>query len=235
MWIWSSSGHLFVLRPSAGLLIIRMEVGSPNAAAGPLLWLLLPLLCQITAAQDEAICDTQVRVRRNTVLTTAPMKPLTLNCTITWQNCNTEPKVTWCKLLTDGSCVQVNRTHQHRIYQERSPGGGNELIFYLKFHQVSKHDDGLYRCEISQPQSVISHAISISVSETPHTTKESPPIRTNPALDSDWLIYVCVCTACAVVILIVIIICFCTLRGGHQFTGHCLCTELLRSESGQVA
>ncbi|XP_062389466.1 uncharacterized protein LOC134077847 [Sardina pilchardus] len=208
-----------------------MEVGSPNAAAGPLLWLLLPLLCQSTAAQDEVMCDAQVLVRRNTVLRTAPMKPLMLNCTIRWQNCSTEPTVTWCKLLTDGSCVQVNSTHRHHIYQERTRGGENELISHLKLNPVTKQDDGLYRCGISQ--SVISHAINISVSESPHTTTESPPIRTNPAC-SDWLIYVCVCTACAVVILIVIIICLCALRGEHHFTGHCLCSELLRRESSDA-
>ncbi|XP_041938962.1 uncharacterized protein LOC121700215 [Alosa sapidissima] len=200
-----------------------------SAAAAPVLWLLLSLLCQSTAGQDEAMCDPEVLVRRNTVLRTAPMKPLTLNCTIRWQNCDTEPTVTWCK-LTDINCVQLDSTQKHHmsIYQERTPGGENELISRLKFHHVTKHDNGLYRCKISQ--SVISHAINISVSETPHTTTGSPPIRTDP----DWLIYVCVCTACAVAILIIIIICFCTLRGGHHFTGHCLCTELLRSQSGQV-
>ncbi|XP_031434532.1 B- and T-lymphocyte attenuator-like isoform X2 [Clupea harengus] len=200
-----------------------METLSRVAAAGPaLLWLLLTV-CRFSCAEE---CAIEVRVRRNTVLRTAPMKSLTVNCTITWQDCSSEPTVTWCKLLINNDCVKVNSTPDVAIHQERSLTEGNKIVSYLNFHRVEKHDDGLYRCEISGSLTVVSHTINVSVSETLHTSTESPTVTNKPDSNQDWLLYVYVCAACAVVILIVIITCFCLLRG-HHITGHCVCTELL--------
>lgn len=109
---------------------------------------------------DETMCDAEALVRRNTVLETAPMKPLKLNCTITWKDCSKEPAVTWCKLRGD-TCKKVNRTHHVTITQERR--AGNELVHYLNFHHVTKHNGGQYRCEILGSTTVVSHAITVSV------------------------------------------------------------------------
>ena len=92
------------------------------------------------------------------------MKPLTVNCTITWQDCSSEPTVTWCKLLINNDCVKVNSTPDVAIHQERSLTEGNKIVSYLNFHRVEKHDDGLYRCEISGSLTVVSHTINVSVS-----------------------------------------------------------------------
>lgn len=216
---------------SAAPLIISMGVWSHRPAAPaalPLLWLLLQLLCPCTGAQDGTMCDTEVLVRRHTVLKAAPMKSLTINCTIRWKGCTEDPPVIWCK-LHGSTCVKVNRTRHVTISQEKT--AENELIHYLKFHGVTKHDGGLYRCEIFGSATIVSHAINISVSETLHTTTASPAKSDS---DQDWLLYVCVFAVCVVVILIAIIICLCTLRAGHHVTGHCLCTEILLSHSQVV-
>ncbi|KAL2081055.1 hypothetical protein ACEWY4_022908 [Coilia grayii] len=185
-------------------------------ANGPPLLGLLLILCQYTGAQDDSVCDAQILVRRHTVLQTSPMKPLMLSCTIRWSGCDAEPTVTWCKLLSSGNCVNVNASPGGLIRQENVLKEKDQLISHLIFQHVAKHDDGLYRCEISGLEEIVSHAINVSVSDVSVAVKptERPAAGSERGFHQDWLLYVLVSAVCVLVILTVILLCICALRAG---------------------
>ncbi|XP_063070439.1 B- and T-lymphocyte attenuator [Engraulis encrasicolus] len=197
----------------------------------PLLWLLL-VMCQFTGAavQDESMCDAQILVRRNTVMQASPTKPLMLNCPVKYSGCITPPTVTWCKLLTDGSCVNINMSDSMGIGREKVVEG--KITIHLIFLHVTKDDDGLYRCEISGSEEIVSHAINVSVTGMAVQPTERPSAGDgSTGLHQNWLLYLVVSAVCLLVILTVILICVCTLRAGYDLKGRCLCIDSLRCHS----
>lgn len=92
----------------------------------------------------------------------------TIICPLLLNNCDTEPIVIWCKVLHGDHCENVTESHRVKIRQERREQKENELISYMKIQQVTKDDDGLYRCRLNHSVRSVSHSISLTISGKQH-------------------------------------------------------------------
>ncbi|XP_041858119.1 B- and T-lymphocyte attenuator [Melanotaenia boesemani] len=156
-------------------------------------------------------CDVMLMVRRSTVWRAAPTNHLTVSCPV--KDCGKSLNVTWCKVLSNNNCKQINNAEDVEIRQTYEKEG---LISYLSFKQVSVHDDGLYRCTlIREDLKVFSNAINISVSDEiqgvehfSYRAGESPSAAGD---EVDWVPYFSICIGLAFLVTILTaltILCF---------------------------
>lgn len=160
---------------------------------------------------SPALCDVSLMVWRGTVFRAAPTSHLTVSCEV--QHCGESLNVTWCKLLDNNICKEINNTEEVEIKQMYNK---DKLISYLSFKQVSADDDGLYRCTlIGHNLEVYSHLINISVSDEiqgiehfTHRKDQSPRVD---AREVDWVPYFSICISLAFLVTtmtVLTILCF---------------------------
>ncbi|XP_041663411.1 B- and T-lymphocyte attenuator [Cheilinus undulatus] len=139
------------------------------------------LVCINGRHQDvSSSCEVSVKVRRNTILRSAPNQSLTIKCPVS--HCGESLNVTWCKLDTD-QCERLNYSENVKIRQDKQ---GDKLISCLTFERISIHDDGLYRCGLNgYKNELISHLISVSVSDSHQNLQNVADALSSPAADVD--------------------------------------------------
>ncbi|KAK2839910.1 hypothetical protein Q5P01_013650 [Channa striata] len=150
-------------------------------------------------------CEVGVLVQRGTTLRTAPHESLTVKCRV--QPCGQSLNVTWCKLLKENHCEQINETANVQIRQKYE-SGIHELISYLTFNNISIHDDGLYRCDV-KGNAVVSHRIKISVLDVHpmvenNKNNEVRRMSFAGAKPSSWLPYFYICVGIGLLVTILI-------------------------------
>ncbi|KAL0963413.1 hypothetical protein UPYG_G00306110 [Umbra pygmaea] len=164
---------------------------------------LLFVLCDHgNAAAKDTPCVPELQVRRNTVWNAVPLKQLTITCTCVF--CQDVPRVTWCKMLENVKCKQVNETEDIKIRQKLFQ---KHLILFLDFKNISLDDQGQYRCTLAGSYaSDISHAITVNVSESNRglNNYSNTGDSTNQGRSRlSWLPYVCICCGILLVVITV--------------------------------
>lgn len=104
-----------------------------------------------------------LKVQRGTVHKAFINKTLKISCNLTYCDDQTI-NVTWTKVTLD-KWIPVSESDQMSTSQSYSSSDPNMLTSYLTFTKISKHHDGLYRCDLKlSNSSTVSHHINVSVS-----------------------------------------------------------------------
>ncbi|XP_051564516.1 uncharacterized protein si:ch211-214p13.8 [Myxocyprinus asiaticus] len=175
-----------------------------------------------TDAQGHAPQCPVFKVQRRTVHKTCINKPLRVSCNL--QYCDDPAiNVTWTKADNSDEWISVTGIAQMQTSQEHLLSDLKILTSYLTFTNISKHHDGLYRCELKLPKSTtVSHYINVSVSDDNIgggllcRPTEMSTGRDNTDTISDpypwWLPYLIICLGIVILVLIVMlvsILCIC--------------------------
>ncbi|XP_051997967.1 uncharacterized protein si:ch211-214p13.8 isoform X2 [Xyrauchen texanus] len=152
------------------------------------------------------------KVQRKTVHKTCINKPLRVSCNL--QYCDDPAiNVTWTKEVKLNEWISVTGTAQMQSSQEHLPSD-LKILTYLTFTNISKHHDGLYRCELKLPEyTTVSHYINVSVSDDnieDGLSCRPTERRDNTDTISDpypwWLPYLIICLGIVILVLIVILV-----------------------------
>ncbi|XP_026104361.1 uncharacterized protein LOC113075922 isoform X2 [Carassius auratus] len=125
--------------------------------------LVIFLLHVSTDAQGPPKCPL-FKVQRGTVHKVFINKPLRISCNLLY--CDEQIlNVTWTKEDLK-EWIPVSEADQMSTSQNYSSSDPKMLSSYLTFTNMSKHHDGLYRCELKSSNfSIVSHYINVSVSD----------------------------------------------------------------------
>ncbi|XP_052461425.1 uncharacterized protein LOC128019469 isoform X2 [Carassius gibelio] len=125
--------------------------------------LVIFLLHVSTDAQGPPKCPL-FKVQRGTVHKAFINKPLRISCNLLY--CDEQIfNVTWTKEDLK-EWIPVSEADQMSTSQNYSSSDPKMLSSYLTFTNMSKHHDGLYRCELKSSNfSIVSHYINVSVSD----------------------------------------------------------------------
>ncbi|XP_026074815.1 uncharacterized protein LOC113053758 isoform X2 [Carassius auratus] len=125
--------------------------------------LVIFLLHVSTDAQGPPKCPL-FKVQRGTVHKAFINKPLKISCNLLY--CEEQILiVTWTKEDLK-EWIPVSEADQMSTSQNYSSSDPKMLSSYLTFTNMSKHHDGLYRCELKSSNfSIVSHYINVSVSD----------------------------------------------------------------------
>ncbi|XP_065149038.1 uncharacterized protein [Paramisgurnus dabryanus] len=163
-------------------------------------------------AQDQSEQCPVFKVVRGVVHKVCLNKPLKISCSL--KTCDEQPiNITWSKYEHMVKWMPVNETDQ--ISSSKNHSGLKYITSYLVFTNISKHHEGLYRCDFKLPHtSAFSHHINISVSDNSNGTEMScDEMAEAKSNDSDplWLRYLFICIG--VVILVFIVMLISSIRG----------------------
>ncbi|XP_055071168.2 uncharacterized protein [Misgurnus anguillicaudatus] len=179
-------------------------------------------------AQDQPQQCLVFKVVRGIVHKVCLSKSLKISCSL--KTCDEEPiNIIWSKTEDSVKWMPVNETHQ--ISSSQKPSGLKYITSYLIFTNISKHHEGLYRCDIKLPHmSAFSHYINISVSDDSNGTEmscgEMTEAKSND-LDPWWLPYLFICMGIVTLIFIVMLISILCING-------CNCLKKKETEAVQV-
>ncbi|XP_059543843.1 B- and T-lymphocyte attenuator [Myotis daubentonii] len=139
-----------------------------------ILFLIVPL--GIWSIEGKKPCETQLRVKRESVQNVYAGDPFQLECPVVY--CAGRPNVTWCK-FKEKECLPLGASHrEHMEWEDRQ----NIVIFILQFDRASASDNGSYRCSLNDSSVLIeSHSIAINVIEWTRNNSEHPLINTTSA------------------------------------------------------
>ncbi|KAI5106844.1 hypothetical protein C0J45_2482 [Silurus meridionalis] len=119
------------------------------------------VLVLLVDAQDPVdSCVSNINLRKNTVYVVSSGSMLNISCPVSY--CKDVPTVKWIKIDTNNFIV-ISETNQITITQiQKEP---KTIISYLSIRNVSKIEQGFYRCMISYSNfSSESHNIIVNVS-----------------------------------------------------------------------
>ncbi|XP_019910231.3 B- and T-lymphocyte attenuator-like isoform X1 [Esox lucius] len=198
-----------------GMCIFTLMDG-PRSDRLVLVLCLLFLLCDRDNGADQGLsCVSEVRVRRNTAFKAVPLNRLTINCTV--KHCGDVPNITWCKFLDSSICKPMTDAGNIKVSQKKL--SAHEVMSFLFFKKISMDDQGQYRCYLAgNENSVVSHAISVNVSErdvgfeySGNNTGDIPTSKYK--MDVYWLPYVGICMGVLLLVVMVTAIFFFSLDG----------------------
>ncbi|XP_026219156.1 uncharacterized protein LOC113164199 [Anabas testudineus] len=136
---------------------------------------LVTLVLTPDADAEDLNCETEIKVRRNTVYEAVVGQELRINCTVVF--CNNSQTVSWYKF--EKTPVPVNISSGSHIKTDWITLKHFEGISSLIFKNISSSDTGLYLC---QSGGSVSHTINVSV----HDHVEPALKPENVAQDSLW-------------------------------------------------
>ncbi|XP_065149037.1 uncharacterized protein [Paramisgurnus dabryanus] len=177
-------------------------------------------------AQDQSEQCPVFKVVRGVVHKVCLNKPLKISCSL--KTCDEHPiNITWSKYEHMVKWMPVNETDQ--ISSSKNHSGLKYITSYLVFTNISKHHEGLYRCDFKLPHmSAFSHHINISVSDDSNGTEMSCDEKAK-INDSDpwWLPYLFICMGIVTLIFFVMLISILCING-------CNCLKKKETEAVQV-
>ncbi|XP_050958978.1 B- and T-lymphocyte attenuator isoform X2 [Labeo rohita] len=168
-----------------------------------------------TDAQGNGSQCPVFKVQRGTVHKACINKPFKISCNLV--HCGDQTiNVTWTKENLN-KWIPVSGADQMSLSQNNL--SSKLLTSYLTFTNISKHHDGLYRCELQLlNSSTVSHHINVSVSDD-MMEDEMSCIEKRENTDSGsnsypwWLPYLCICLGVVILVVIVILISILCING----------------------
>ncbi|XP_026220282.1 B- and T-lymphocyte attenuator-like [Anabas testudineus] len=166
--------------------------------------ILAGLLFTLNADSEDSKCETEIKVRRNTIFKAVVGQELRINCTVVF--CNNS--VSWYKV--EKTAVPVNISNDSHIKTDWKSLTNVEGISFLMFRNILSSDSGLYGC---QSGGSVSHTINVSVHDIAETTTDlwnnttTQTTNGNSEDDKDdlWMYIYCAAGIVGFVVLVIII------------------------------
>ncbi|KAF7709210.1 B- and T-lymphocyte attenuator-like [Silurus meridionalis] len=156
------------------------------------------VLVLLVDAQDPVdSCVSNINLRKNTVYVVSSGSMLNISCPVSY--CKDVPTVKWIKIDHTNNFIVISETNQITITQiQKEP---KTIISYLSIRNVSKIEQGFYRCMISYSNfSSESHNIIVNVSEK--ETKAGIGVQ---ATYISWFLYIFICVGILSLVMVVML------------------------------